>query len=269
MSKEFDKDCVPGCTKCSCAAATDLVPYSSVGPTTPATFTSTNTGGGADIFYAIFADGFTGHLSTPMYARAVRGGCDVGALTATGQPAGESLVPGDDGDLQLGAPLSFTDNGDGTITDDNTELMWEKKIAAAGIHNINATYNWADALGVFIPTLNNRCANNEAIDCTIGGDAACSLVGGQCGFAGHRDWRLPNIRELETIPVFSQINVVPDAPNNDFDAAGMSTAAFWSSTTHAFNSLDAWYLGYLFHASAGGQTPKATANPVRAVRGGM
>ena len=34
---------------------------------------------------------------------------------------------GQDGDIQAGATLSYTDNGDGTITDNNTGLMWEKK----------------------------------------------------------------------------------------------------------------------------------------------
>src|SRR5256712_5381503 len=33
---------------------------------------------------------------------------------------------GQDGDLQKGAPLSYTDNGNGTITDNNTGLLWEK-----------------------------------------------------------------------------------------------------------------------------------------------
>jgi hypothetical protein len=46
------------------------------------------------------------------------------AFPATGQTT--SYAPGDDGDVQAGAPLSYTDNGDGTITDNNTGRMWEK-----------------------------------------------------------------------------------------------------------------------------------------------
>ena len=34
---------------------------------------------------------------------------------------------GQDGDIRAGRALSYTDNGDGTITDNNTGLMWEKK----------------------------------------------------------------------------------------------------------------------------------------------
>ena len=35
---------------------------------------------------------------------------------------------GHDGDVQAGAALSYVDNGDGTITDLNTDLIWEKKL---------------------------------------------------------------------------------------------------------------------------------------------
>lgn len=38
-----------------------------------------------------------------------------------------SYGAGDDGDVQAGLPPAYTDNGDGTITDRNTGLMWEKK----------------------------------------------------------------------------------------------------------------------------------------------
>lgn len=50
--------------------------------------------------------------------------CDQGsgALGACpGVPAGQ------DGWLQKGLARSYTDNGDGTITDNKTGLMWEKK----------------------------------------------------------------------------------------------------------------------------------------------
>ena len=50
--------------------------------------------------------------------------------------------PGSDGDVQAGAPLSYTDNGDGTITDPNTGLMWEKKDDSGGIHGRDNIYTW-------------------------------------------------------------------------------------------------------------------------------
>ena len=44
--------------------------------------------------------------------------------------------------MQAGATLSYTDNSDGTITDNNTGLMWEKKDDSGGIHDQDNTYTW-------------------------------------------------------------------------------------------------------------------------------
>jgi hypothetical protein len=38
---------------------------------------------------------------------------------------------GQDGEILAGAALSYTDNGDGTITDNNTALMWGKRALTA------------------------------------------------------------------------------------------------------------------------------------------
>ncbi|PYO58259.1 MAG: hypothetical protein DMD83_04980, partial [Candidatus Rokuibacteriota bacterium] len=61
---------------------------------------------------------------------------------------------GQDGDTQAGAPLSYTDNGDGTISDHNTKLVWEKKGSDGSIHDVNFVYTWANAFAVHIATLN-------------------------------------------------------------------------------------------------------------------
>jgi hypothetical protein len=56
------------------------------------------------------------------------------------------LIPcagtGQDGDLQTGAARSYTDNGDGTITDNTTGLMWEKITDDGSIHDVNNVYTW-------------------------------------------------------------------------------------------------------------------------------
>ena len=69
----------------------------------------------------------------------------------------------------------FADNGDGTISDAQTGLMWEKKDDAVGIHDKDNSYSWSStgtadgtAFTIFLPTLNTP----------------------PC-FAGHCDWRLP------------------------------------------------------------------------------
>lgn len=68
--------------------------------------------------------------------------CSLQAFPATGQTS--SYAAGDDGAIKAGAALSYTDNGDGTITDNNTKLMWEKKSNGDGsLHDMNNGYSWA------------------------------------------------------------------------------------------------------------------------------
>src|SRR5262245_21387303 len=108
-------------------------------------------------------------------------GCVQHAFPATGQTKcwdsrGAVIAcpgTGQDGDIRAGAALSYTDNVDGTITDNNTGLMWEKQSDDGSIHDRDTTYSWANAFAVHIAGLNAGA-----------------------GFAGHTDWRLPNIREL-------------------------------------------------------------------------
>jgi len=125
------------------------------------------------------------------------GGCTAsgteggGEVAATGQTtcydsSGNVIAcagTGQDGDVLAGSPLStprFTDNGNGTITDNLTGLIWLKNANCFG------TQTWAQAL-----TDANRLANG-----------ACGLTDGSV--AG--DWRLPNVRELDR-PVNSFKNV--------------------------------------------------------------
>jgi hypothetical protein len=103
----------------------------------------------------------------------------------------------------------FTDNGDGTITDHQTGLMWEKKTGTTNgnsdpndVRNVNNLYPWctgsstsctntdglADgpAFTVFLATLNNGVAR-------FNGENPGPATG--C-FANHCDWRLPSAVEL-------------------------------------------------------------------------
>jgi len=153
-----------------------------------------------------------------------------------------------DGELQAGDPFSFTDNGDGTITDENTGLMWEKKSDDSGIHDVDTSYNWGNAFLMHIFSLNFS------------------------SFAGYNDWRLPNIRELSSISGFGA-NPIPPAFDNGcapgctvVTCSCAASARNWSSTTvpDATSNAYATQFGDSF-----GNSPKATPRPVRAVRGGL
>jgi uncharacterized protein DUF1566 len=150
------------------------------------------------------------------------------------------------GDGVEGPPLLYQDNGNGTITDLNTNLTREKKDNSGGVHDVANTYAWSST-GIapdgplftdFLDKLNNRCAKNEDLVCTH--DANCRAVGGKCGFAGKRDWRIPNVKELQSIVDYGTFNPAIDTscwywrdePQNHL----------WSSTPSASNGSDAWFV---------------------------
>lgn len=102
--------------------------------------------------------------------------------------AGAQVFPGDG--AGNGPALSYTDNSDGTFTDNNTNFVWEKKDDAGGIHDKDNAYNWS-ATGsspdgtlftVFLEKLNNTCDGAGTASCITDGDCT-----GLCGLAGHRD----------------------------------------------------------------------------------
>src|SRR5437773_1945670 len=74
-------------------------------------------------------------------------------LPATGQTtcwdSSGNVIPcagtGHDGDLRKGAPLAYVDNGNGTITDVNTGLMWEKLSDDGTVHDKDNLYTRANA----------------------------------------------------------------------------------------------------------------------------
>jgi hypothetical protein len=157
----------------------------------------------------------------------------------------------------------YVDNSDGTVTDNTTGLMWEKKTAVGGnVHDFFNQYTWSASgtaadgtlFTTFLATLNS--------DVSSDGTSTC--------FANHCDWRIPNIVELQSI-------VLPTCftPFVCFDPIFGPTPppdiAFWSSTSRAGGPgpLAAWSI---FPASLGGLNGLAgkSANGflARAVRDG-
>ncbi len=120
----------------------------------------------------------------------------------------------------------FVDNGDGTITDTRTSLIWEKKDASGGLHDFRSTYLWGGLCsngGYCQPdraaatTCNGATGDPYCAECPS--PATCNNFGGTtiwqwlnqlngANFAGHSDWRIPadepinGILEPEWDPLF-------------------------------------------------------------------
>ncbi len=201
-------------------------------------------------------------VATTNVATALAGGglaTPSNGMLKTGQTT--SYGAGSDGDLQKGAARSYTDNGDGTITDNVTGLMWEKKSDDGSIHDKDDTYTWGMASPPY------------TMDGTMVTEFLATLNAG-AGFAGHTDWRLPNRFELESLlDLENEYPAVNPAFNTScWGGCTVTTCSctqsdyYWSSTTSKTYPDLAWSVslggGYL------GVLSKSNSTYVRAVRGG-
>ncbi|QTA91472.1 DUF1566 domain-containing protein [Desulfonema magnum] len=141
----------------------------------------------------------------------------------TGQTT--QYVAGDDGDLQKGFPLSgsrFTDNNDGTVTDNLTGLTWLKDADCMG------NGNWgtgADKTFDVISRLNG-VEDFSCDDYTAG---------------THTDWRLPTVRELQSLIDYGVTTSVKLPSGHPF--IDVKEDYYWSSTTYAVTTTNAWNVG--------------------------
>jgi len=143
----------------------------------------------------------------------------------------------------------FVDNADGTITDNETGLMWEKKDDFGVLHDKDNTYIWADAMSLFISQVNGFSADGTA----------------QTGLGGHSDWRLPTSAELQTI-LLAQY---PCGTSPCIDPTFGPTVAsgYLSSTIHSVYPANVW--GVSFINGQVGPVDRTFPYHVRAVRGGL
>jgi hypothetical protein len=202
------------------------------------------------------------------------------AFPATGQTT--SYAAGDDGDIKAGAVLSYTDNGDGTITDNNTKLVWEKKSEDTTLHNVNYKYPWAGLCSDNSTLCQTDAACGAATPCTVTDDQGTGLTIFQwvaqlnaAAFAGHTDWRVPNVKELVSIVDYENYSPAVDAAfnTNCSTACTVTTCSctqsdyYWSSTTqanaHNF-AADVTYLGgFVDYTYKAGQPISLYARAVR------
>ena len=135
----------------------------------------------------------------------------------------------------------FQDNGDATVTDQSTGLMWAR--CPEGLSG-------------------SACADGTAFPFTW---EAALIRARDSGLAGYTDWRLPNIKELSSIveercavPAIN-LAVFPNTPASEF----------WSASPSAAWSDYAWYVsfydGYAYDDGYG----RSSNDHVRLVRSGQ
>lgn len=135
------------------------------------------------------------------------------------------------------------DNGNGTVSDIKTGLMWKKCVEGISGNECDAgipsTFNWQHAL--------------EQPD----------FVNNGSGFAGYHDWRLPNIKELTSIiemqcydPAIN-LNRFPNTPN----------MSVWSGSPCPISVYDAFIVNFGDGNSRGSYRGKSRY--VRLVRSGQ
>ena len=152
-----------------------------------------------------FSDGYSisGDNNSQYYVRAVRG-----------QPAEQN---------------KFIDNGDGTITDTSTGLMWQKETPEA--------MTWESSI--------SYCENLT--------------------LAGYDDWREPTINELQSLVDYSIHS--PAINTNFFSNSYDYQVKYRSSTTNAGNTSYAWFINFV-DGRINYVYGKWATYSVRAVRGG-
>ena len=162
------------------------------------------------------APGSTMHTLDEIYEKCVPAPpspCEGAPVEKTGQTT--PYATGDDGYLEKGVEWPsprFTDNADGTVTDNLTGLIWLKDAGCFGLET------WQDAL------------------------SACNgLASGSCGLSDGSiagDWRLPNIKEIQSLVDFGSSPALPTSHL----FINMVYAAHWSGTTYHNNTSLAWYV---------------------------
>ncbi len=144
------------------------------------------------------------------------------------------------GNIPAGNPdVIYTDHGNGTVTDSRTGLMWKKCSEGQTGHDCSGnsvtTFTWAEAL-----------VHAEAHT-----------------FAGHDDWRLPNIRELDSL--VEECRFTPAI--NDAHFPNTPSSYFWSGSPYA-NFSSYTRVVYFFNGNSGGSNREDSLH-VRLVRGGQ
>ena len=167
-------------------------------------------------------------------------------ITCGNSPVGQD--PEYDSSDSFTCDLSYTDNGDGTVTDNCTGLMWKQcsepdTDTTGACNGTHLGYTWVNAL--------SQC---EGLN-----------------FAGYTDWRLPNIKELFSIvlhedPAITGVKAEGEPYINQTVFPNTLSNVYWSSTTFPYDTDYSLAVNFYYAYVNAGDKTTASAY-VRCVRG--
>lgn len=134
--------------------------------------------------------------------------------------------------------------GDRCVLDTETDLLWARKTATAGLHDYRHTYSWYDP-DAPASELDYRGAA-DAGECS---DSGCDtwnyvLAVNEAGYCGHADWRLPTRDELGSINDVLRVSSPPTIDTEMFPHA--QAAEYWSGTAYPHQWDAAWAWNFQF-----------------------
>ena len=132
-----------------------------------------------------------------------------GILNYTGTPNARAADMLDSNKEEPSPGPRFTDNSNGTVTDNRTGLIWLQNANVAG------TRTWADALAD-VENLNRDGTMNGAFS----GDKSN-------GGSHQKDWRLPDRYELESLTDYQNNNPALPSGYSDF-FNGVQSDSYWT-----------------------------------------
>jgi hypothetical protein len=172
-------------------------------------------------------------------------------------------------------------NGDGTATDYDTGLVWEQKANLDGTPNPTDPHDADNVYSYTFGGLQSGGPPNGTVfsdflgrlNFCVSSDRGSTVTG---GFAGHCDWRLPSIVELEGIVDKAAPGCLPAPPNPsvpciDQTVFGPTVAnIYWSATSLAISYPGAAMIVSFAEGPADcALTPTTIECYARAVRSGL